>query len=129
MLAAVGVLAALWAMAVLFAPGRDDGLPAPPASSGDGSTPAPWEYDAENDRHWDPAHGHWHDGPPPPEVSPEAPGTPVEPVEPPDSAQTPRAWEYDAENDRHWDPAHGHWHDGPPPTGVDTPDPRDSGGQ
>lgn len=23
------------------------------------------EYDAENDRHWDPEHGHWHGGRPP----------------------------------------------------------------
>jgi len=30
-----------------------------------GVTPKAWEYDAANNRHWDPAHGHWHDGPPP----------------------------------------------------------------
>ena len=30
-----------------------------------GSTPEPWEYDAVNDKHWDPNHRHWHDGPPP----------------------------------------------------------------
>ncbi len=29
------------------------------------ATPSPWEYDADNDRHWHPAHGHWHAGPPP----------------------------------------------------------------
>jgi hypothetical protein len=29
-------------------------------------TPKAWEFDAPNNRHWDPAHGHWHVGPPPP---------------------------------------------------------------
>ncbi|MFQ5877451.1 MAG: thioredoxin domain-containing protein [Acidobacteriota bacterium] len=29
--------------------------------------PEPWEYDRKADRHWHPGHGHWHDGPPPPE--------------------------------------------------------------
>jgi len=35
--------------------------------SGSGVMPTPkaWEFDAANNRHWDPAHGHWHDGPPP----------------------------------------------------------------
>ena len=28
-------------------------------------TPRPWEYDLVLNRHWDPEHGHWHDGPPP----------------------------------------------------------------
>lgn len=27
--------------------------------------PQAGEYDAELGRYWDPAHGHWHDGPPP----------------------------------------------------------------
>lgn len=27
--------------------------------------PQPWEYDLVLNRHWDPQHGHWHDGPPP----------------------------------------------------------------
>jgi hypothetical protein len=30
-----------------------------------GPMPKPFEYDAANNRHWDPAHAHWHDGPPP----------------------------------------------------------------
>ena len=30
-----------------------------------GDTPEPWEYDLVTNRHWDPDHGHWHDGPPP----------------------------------------------------------------
>lgn len=28
-------------------------------------SPEPWEYDVVLDKHWDPVHGHWHDGPPP----------------------------------------------------------------
>jgi len=27
--------------------------------------PEPWEYDFVLDKHWDPVHAHWHDGPPP----------------------------------------------------------------
>jgi len=34
---------------------------------GAAATPEPWEYNPGADQHWDPAHGHWHDGPPPPE--------------------------------------------------------------
>ena len=30
-----------------------------------GPIPKPFEYDAAKNRHWDPTHGHWHDGPPP----------------------------------------------------------------
>jgi len=30
-----------------------------------GRQPAAWEFDAANNRHWDPGHNHWHDGPPP----------------------------------------------------------------
>lgn len=29
------------------------------------TTPVAWQYDAASNRHWDPNHGHWHDGPPP----------------------------------------------------------------
>lgn len=42
--------------------------PAPsgmPDTPGATDTPEPWEYDAANDRHWHPGHGHWHRGPPP----------------------------------------------------------------
>ncbi len=28
-------------------------------------TPAPWHYDKQGNRHWQPEHGHWHKGPPP----------------------------------------------------------------
>lgn len=69
----------------------------------------PWEYDAATGSHWDPAHGHWHQGPPPANRTPgTAPGT----VE---TGNTPAPWEYDATRNQHWDPEHGHWHDGPPP--------------
>ncbi len=27
--------------------------------------PEPWEYDVVLNKHWDPVHAHWHDGPPP----------------------------------------------------------------
>ena len=37
----------------------------PPATQRAETTPEPWEYDAARDRHWHPAHGHWHTGPPP----------------------------------------------------------------
>ncbi len=30
-----------------------------------GRIPKAWEFDAANNRHWDPGHNHWHDGPPP----------------------------------------------------------------
>jgi hypothetical protein len=30
-----------------------------------GRMPKAWEFDAANNRHWDPGHNHWHDGPPP----------------------------------------------------------------
>lgn len=30
-----------------------------------GRQPKAWEFDAANNRHWDPGHNHWHDGPPP----------------------------------------------------------------
>lgn len=84
----------LWVMSLLA--GGEEGASANGGTPG--MTPAPWTYDAENDRHWDPAHNHWHDGPPPE-------GAP----------QPPAAWEYDVESDRHWHPEHRHWHDGPPP--------------
>ncbi|MDF2439851.1 MAG: motif [Abditibacteriota bacterium] len=39
---------------------------APPASAaGTGTAPKPWQYDAANNRHWNPTHQHWHGGPPP----------------------------------------------------------------
>ena len=79
-----------------------------------GTTPAPWQYDAVNNQHWDPGHGHWHSGPPPiggiPGANTQLPAT----TQP---GSTPAPWEYDAVNNQHWDPGHGHWHSGPPPPG------------
>jgi hypothetical protein len=45
---------------------RPTGAAFPLNSAPAGPTPKAWEYDAANNRHWDPTHGHWHDGPPPP---------------------------------------------------------------
>ncbi|HLS27473.1 MAG TPA: SEC-C metal-binding domain-containing protein [Opitutales bacterium] len=65
--------------------------------------PEPFEFDAQQNRYWDPDHGHWHEGTPPSNAR---------------SAVPPQPWEYDAANDQHWDPNHGHWHQGrPPPKG------------
>ncbi|MFW6039005.1 MAG: SEC-C metal-binding domain-containing protein [bacterium] len=76
-----------------------------------GQSPAAWEYDAANNRHWHPEHGDWHDGPPPG-------GSRLQNKQTPQSDDdAPEPWEYDAANNRHWDPSHGHWHQGPPPQG------------
>jgi uncharacterized protein YyaL (SSP411 family) len=41
-------------------------LPTAPLSIPEpGYTPKPYEYDPKTNKHWDPGHGHWHDGPPP----------------------------------------------------------------
>lgn len=39
-----------------------------PSRTGPTTAPATalWQYDAINNQHWDPGHGHWHSGPPPP---------------------------------------------------------------
>ena len=44
--------------------GTDSG--AATATQPDSSQLEPWEYDLIRDRHWNPIHGHWHDGRPPP---------------------------------------------------------------
>lgn len=82
----------------------------------DGRAPQAWEFDASGNRHWDPGHGHWHDGPPPP---PEQ-RTVTEPErrtshEDNPSIPNPEPWQYDASKDLHYDPGHGHWHSGQPP--------------
>ena len=111
----VGILAVF----LISSQGRRSGSPADaPQGNATGvtlpatPTPAAWQYDAANNRHWNPEHGHWHDGPPP---SPT--GLPQESTTRAASSRsaTPAAWEYDAANNRHWNPDHGHWHDGPPP--------------
>jgi hypothetical protein len=99
---------------------REESPPAPstfqPRSAGPLAQPNPpaWHYDAVNNRHWDPGHNHWHDGPPPFQVGPSQPIGGVTQAQP-QPAATPAPWEYDAANDRHWVADHGHWHDGPPP--------------
>ena len=113
-------------------------------------TPEAWYYDEANNRHWHAGHGHWHQGPPPPEhresggadeASEQAdrpaldgPGFGWQPQQPP--AEAPEPWYYDEANNRHWHAGHGHWHQGPPPPGVgsqpaheDAGDHRDDGGE
>ncbi len=81
-----------------------------------GSTPAPWEYNAATNQHWDPNHGHWHSGRPPADkVTGPAPATGT--TAPTTPATTPKAWEYNPDTNQHWDPNHGHWHSGPAPAG------------
>mgnify|MGYP005841870013 CR=1 FL=1 len=75
-LAVVAVAALVALLLVAFGLGRRGGANLP-ASAGSGpqqiqtpggaaeTTPSAWQYDAANDRHWDPEHGHWHEGPPP----------------------------------------------------------------
>ncbi|MCH7870940.1 MAG: SEC-C domain-containing protein [Planctomycetes bacterium] len=106
--------------------GKSDGASGPAAASASIQTPIAWQYDPATDRHWDPQHGHWHDGPPPPRpidffanTNPPAAagaGTAV-------SGATPAAWEYDPQTNRHWHPQHGHWHDGQPPPESQRPPP------
>ncbi|MBI3184160.1 MAG: thioredoxin domain-containing protein [Myxococcales bacterium] len=42
-----------------------DASPAPLPIAAPGRMPQPWEFDSRANRHWNPEHGHWHDGPPP----------------------------------------------------------------
>ncbi len=97
-----------------------------PATGPGAIAPEPWAYDAATNRHFDPAHGHWHDGPPPPpqsrgasSVLPGSPGAVPVPgaTAPAPPGPTPAPWTYDAAKNQHWDPGHGHWHQGPPPAG------------
>ncbi len=103
------------------------GTGAPATMSGPGGVaPQAWAYDATTNRHFDPNHGHWHDGPPP---SPDARGVPRAPqpllggvpvpgvASPSPSGPTPAPWTFDAQKNQHWNPEHGHWHAGPPPAG------------
>jgi hypothetical protein len=121
-----GVAVAAFTMLRADRPGQDAASDFVPADQ----RPAPYTYDSVANRHFDPAHGHWHDGPPPGSAgssSPGAPGQPSAPVPapgpaasaPPASAPTaaPAPYTYDAETNRHWDPNHQHWHEGLPPAG------------
>lgn len=44
---------------------RPDATPDSAPAVESGSTPEPWTYNPETDKHWNPTHNHWHDGPPP----------------------------------------------------------------
>ncbi|HET9253169.1 MAG TPA: SEC-C metal-binding domain-containing protein [Candidatus Eisenbacteria bacterium] len=123
LVAVAGVGVAAYAM---LRPDRPE--PTMPAAVPPEERPAPYTYDSLTNRHFDPVHGHWHDGRPP--GSPGAPGqgtgTPASgtapaPAPPPTaaapSANTPEPWTYDAEKNQHWDPTHQHWHPGLPPAG------------
>lgn len=119
--AAVGILAVV----MMFSYGRRTGnQSAVPQGGGTPevlpatATPAPWQYDAVNNRHWDPNHGHWHDGPAPSQTG-LLQGSGTRPATP--QATTPAPWEYDTVRNRHWHPDHGHWHDGPPPSQTALP--------
>ena len=46
--------------------GNSDDTSSPAAPDPSSQTPTAWEYDPETDRHWNPQHGHWRDGRPPP---------------------------------------------------------------
>jgi hypothetical protein len=46
--------------------GMSEGTSSPAAPDPSSQTPTAWEYDPETDRHWNPQHGHWRDGRPPP---------------------------------------------------------------
>jgi len=87
--------------------------------------PKAWDYDPVTNRHFDPGHGHWHDGPAPPPESrgtasssqPSIGGVTTTPGGHAAPGTTPAPWTYDAAKNQHWDPGHGHWHQGPPPAG------------
>jgi SEC-C motif len=91
------------------------------APSPTGAAPEAWTYDEKANRYFDPNHGHWHDGPPPPLEARGISATPRPPLglsgvagtAPP--GPTPAPWTYDAVKNQHWNPEHGHWHSGPPP--------------
>jgi len=80
--------------------------------------PEPWQYDAVADRHFDPVHGHWHEGPPPVRADGSF-GQAGDGVAAPPNITNAKPWQYDEASDRHYDPGHAHWHSGPPPPGVD----------
>ncbi len=74
----------------------------------------PYAYDAENDRYFDPVHGHMHQGRPPQGTAQGGQATPT-------TGSTPLPWEYDAAKNQHYNPGHGHWHAGPPPSQAGSP--------
>jgi len=86
---------------------------AAPSATPTAGNPKPYEYDAANNRHWDPAHGHWHPGAPPNATSNFGDASLLNPAAQTPATATagqPEPLEYDEANNRHWNPAHGHWH-------------------
>ncbi|MCI0405300.1 MAG: hypothetical protein L0Z48_01560 [candidate division Zixibacteria bacterium] len=85
------------------------------------SGPQPYEYDPRTNRHWDPQHRHWHNGPPPLTTPAATPGnqSPVNPTATLPASQTtantPKPYEYNPTTNQYWDPGHNHWHNGKPP--------------
>ena len=80
-----------------------------PETAGE-STPQPYQYDPVTNRHWDPASGHWHPGPPPGGAT----------TAPSLAGATTQPYEYDPVANQHWNADHGHWDPGPPPSGATT---------
>ena len=82
------------------------------------TNPSPWQYDVVTDRHYDPNHAHWHNGPPPADPITSLLGsnsTSGGQVPAPPNIPNPQPGQYDAATDRHYDANHAHWHAGPPP--------------
>ena len=95
-------------------------VPAPPNIP----NPSPWQYDAVTDRHYDPNHAHWHNGPPPTNSITSPVGsssTSGSKVPAPPNITNPSPWQYDEATYRHYDPNHAHWHAGPPPNDPNAP--------
>ena len=97
-------------------------LPSPGTASVAGSEPAAWSYDPRTNKHWNPDHRHWHDGPAPATATAGrdsagrtitvSPPRPVSPVATPE----PSPWTYDESRKQYWDPRHHHGHNGPQPS-------------
>jgi len=96
-------------------------FPTNPNPASTGTTPKPFEFNPVTNQYWDPNHGHWHAGqPPPPESQKVLSANPLTPPAGlPPGTPTPKPYEYNPATNQHWDPNHQHWHNGPPP-GTDT---------
>lgn len=131
---AIGVAVAALVVFGVWRSRTEPGGSRSPLSGPPGTAAQPWAYDSVSNRHYDPGHGHWHDGPPPsaaaqggaaapgsaPAAGTAAPfgATTTPGAAPPGPGATPAPWTYDEKNNQHWDPVHGHWHPGPPPAGA-----------
>jgi hypothetical protein len=96
-------------------------FPTNPSPASTGAAPKPYEYNSATNQYWDPNHGHWHQGQPPPPESRQAaaPNPLTPPAGLPPGAPTPKPYEYNPATNQYWDPGHNHWHSGRPP-GADT---------